>query len=151
MKINLLDVVVKTKNGILNTDFTSTKTLQSHQYLYYNSCHTEHIKNIICNETWRWRRICLEREDLKSHIKDFKGDMLEGVRVNKVCLFLPELLGEFILLQPAAVKILNFWRSKKQKFDQKTFTWHIQSFEKYSIVLIIKQLRNYIMKQVNLQ
>ena len=52
MKVNLLDVVVKTKNGILSTNLTSTKTAHGHQYLCYNSCHNEHIKNIY-NETLR--------------------------------------------------------------------------------------------------
>ena len=106
----MLDVVVKTKNEILSTDFTSTKTAYSHQYHYYNSCHTEHIKYIIYNETLRWRRICSERKDLTSDLEDFKGDILDQVR----CFFLSEILDEFFLLQTAVVKIVNFWRSIKK-------------------------------------
>ena len=45
MKINFLDVVIKIKNGSLSIDLYS-KPVDSHQYLHYNSCHAEHIKNL---------------------------------------------------------------------------------------------------------
>ena len=73
MKVNFLDVVIKIKNGRLSTDFYS-KPVDSHQYLHYNSCHPENIKkSIIYSQTLRLRRICSERKDLKSHVRDLKG------------------------------------------------------------------------------
>ena len=73
MKVNFLDVVIKIKNGRLSTDLYS-KPVDSHQYLHYNSCHPEHIKkSIIYSQTLRLRRICSERKDLKSHVRDLKG------------------------------------------------------------------------------
>ena len=41
-----------------------------HQYLHYNFCPAEHIK--IYSQTLNLRRICSERKDLKSHVKDLK-------------------------------------------------------------------------------
>ena len=73
MKVNFLDVVIKIKNGRLSTDLYS-KPVDSHQYLHYNSCHPEHIKkSIIYSQTLRLRRICSEKKDLKSHVRDLKG------------------------------------------------------------------------------
>ena len=73
MKVNFLDVVIKIKNGRLSTDLYS-KPVDSHQHLHYSSCHPEHIKkSIICSQTLWLRRICSERKDLKSHVRDLKG------------------------------------------------------------------------------
>ena len=73
MKVNFLNVVIKIKNGRISTDLYS-KPVDSHQYLHYNSCHPEHIKkSIIYSQTLRLRRICSERKDLKSHVRDLKG------------------------------------------------------------------------------
>ena len=46
MKVNFLDVVIKIKNGRLNTDLYS-KRVDNHQYLHYSSCHPKHIKKSI--------------------------------------------------------------------------------------------------------
>ena len=73
MKVNFLDVVIKIKNGRLNTDLYS-KPVDNHQYLHYSSCHPKHIKkSIIYSLTLRLRRICSEGKDLKSHVTDLKG------------------------------------------------------------------------------
>ena len=72
-KVNFFHVVIKIKNGRLSTDLYS-KPVNRHQYLHYNFCHAEHIKkSIIYSQTLRLRRICSERKDLKSHVKDLKG------------------------------------------------------------------------------
>ena len=44
MKVNFLDVVIKIKNGRLSTDLYY-KPVDGHQYLHYNRCHSEHMKN----------------------------------------------------------------------------------------------------------
>lgn len=45
MKVNILDVVVKFKNGRLSTHLYS-KSVDSHQYLHYGFCYAEHIKQL---------------------------------------------------------------------------------------------------------
>ena len=84
MEVNFLDVVIKIKDGRLSTDLYS-KPVDSHQYLHYNSCHTEHIKkSIIYNQTLRLRRICSEGKDLKSHVNDLKGWFLRRVHPQRI-------------------------------------------------------------------
>ena len=73
VKVNFFHVVIKIKNGRLSTDLYS-KPVNRHQYFHYNFCHAEHIKKyIIYSQTLRLRRICSDRKDLKSHVKDLKG------------------------------------------------------------------------------
>ena len=55
-KINFLDLVIKLTDGKIVTDLYC-KSTDSHQYLHYESCHTEHIKrSIIFSQT-----LCLKR------------------------------------------------------------------------------------------
>ena len=44
-KINFLDLVIKLTDGKIVTDLYCKPT-DSHQYLHYDLCHAEHIKNI---------------------------------------------------------------------------------------------------------
>ena len=73
MKVNILDVVVKIKNGRLSTGLYS-KPVDSNKYLEYNSCHAEHLKkSLIYSQTLRLRRIC---SDLQSHVEGLEGGFL---------------------------------------------------------------------------
>ena len=46
-KVDFLNVIVKIKNGRLSIDLFFSKPVESHQYLYYESYHTKHIKKSI--------------------------------------------------------------------------------------------------------
>ena len=70
--INFLDVVIKIKEGRIITGLYCKPT-NGHQYLYYDSCHADHIKRlIIVSETLRLKRICFEKNDLNVHVEDLK-------------------------------------------------------------------------------
>ena len=57
-----LDVVIKIKEGSIVTDLYC-KTTDGHQYLYYDSCHADHIKrSIIFSQTHRLKRLCSEKK-----------------------------------------------------------------------------------------
>ena len=76
MKVNFLDVVIKAKTGRLSTGLCS-KPVDSYQYLHYNSCPAEPInKSSTYSQTLRLKKICSERNDLKSHVEDLKGKFL---------------------------------------------------------------------------
>ena len=71
-KINFLDVVTKIKEGWIITDLYF-KPADGNQYLYYDSCHDDHIKrSIIFSQTLRLKRICFEKNDLNVHAEDLK-------------------------------------------------------------------------------
>ena len=72
-KINFLDLVIKLTDGKIITDLYCKPT-DSHQYLHYDSCHAEHIKrSIIFSQTLRLKRICSQKSDLDSHVKELKN------------------------------------------------------------------------------
>ena len=72
-KINFLDLVIKLKDGKIVTDLYCKPT-DSHQYLYYDSCHAEHIKrSIFFSQTLRLKRICSQKSNLDSHVKELKN------------------------------------------------------------------------------
>ena len=72
-KINFLDLVIKLTDGKIVTDLYCKPT-DSHQYLHYNSCHAEHIKrSIIFSQTLRLKRICSQKSNLDSHVKELKN------------------------------------------------------------------------------
>ena len=73
-KINFSDlVVIKRTDGKIVTDLYC-KSADSHQYLHYDSCHAEHIKrSIVFSETLRLKRICSQKSDLNSHVKELKS------------------------------------------------------------------------------
>ena len=61
-KINILDVVIKIKEGRIITDLYCKPT-DGHQYLQYDSCHADHIKtSIIFSQRLRLKRICSEKK-----------------------------------------------------------------------------------------
>ena len=65
-KINLFD-------GKIVTDLYCKPT-DSHQYLHYDSRHAEHIKrSMIFSQTLRLKRICSQKSDLDSHVKELKN------------------------------------------------------------------------------
>ena len=69
---NFLDLVIKLTDGKIVTDLYCKPT-DSHQYLHYDSCHAEHIKrSIIFSQTLRLKRICSQKSDLDSHVKELK-------------------------------------------------------------------------------
>ena len=72
-KINFLDLVIKLTDGKIVTDLYY-KSTDSHQYLHYDSCHAEHIKrSIVFSQTLRLKRICSQKSDLNSHVKELKS------------------------------------------------------------------------------
>ena len=72
-KINFLDLVIKLTGGKIVTGLYC-KSTDSHQYLHYDSCHAEHIKrSIIFSQTLRLKRICSQKSDLNSHVKELKN------------------------------------------------------------------------------
>ena len=72
-KINFLDLVIKLTDGKIVTDLYC-KSTDSHQYLHYDSCHAEHIKrSIIFSQALRLKRICSQKSDLNSHVKELKN------------------------------------------------------------------------------
>ena len=72
-KINFLDLVIKLADGKIVTDLYC-KSTDTHQYLHYDSCHTEHIKrSIVFSQTLRLKRICSQKSDLNSHVKELKS------------------------------------------------------------------------------
>ena len=72
-KINFLDSVIKLTDGKTVTDIYC-KSTYSHTYLHYDSCHAEHIKrSIIFSQTLRLKRICSQKSNLDSHVKELKN------------------------------------------------------------------------------
>ena len=72
-KINFLDLVIKLADGKIVTDLYC-KSTDTHQYLHYDSCHAEHIKrSIVFSQTLRLKRICSQKSDLNSHVKELKS------------------------------------------------------------------------------
>ena len=68
-KISFLDVVIKTK---ITTNLFC-KPRDGNQYLHYDSCHAEHIKrSIVFTQTLRLKRICSEKRDLGSNVKNLR-------------------------------------------------------------------------------
>ena len=71
-KINFLDVVIKTKEGEINTNLFCKPT-DGHQYLHYDSCHGQHIKRSIAfSQTIRLKILCSEKNDLDSNVENLK-------------------------------------------------------------------------------
>ena len=65
-------MVIKIKEGRIIADLYCKPT-DGHQYLYYDSCHTDHIKSsIIFSQTLRLKRICSEKNDLNVHVGNLK-------------------------------------------------------------------------------
>ena len=71
-KINFLDVTVKVEEGKISADLYCKPT-DGHQYLHYQSCHPNHIKNsIVYSQALRMKRICTHKADLETHLLDLK-------------------------------------------------------------------------------
>ena len=65
-------MVIKIKEGRIITGLYCKPT-DGHQYLYYDSCHADHIKrSITFSQKLRLRRICFEKNDLNVHVEDLK-------------------------------------------------------------------------------
>ena len=78
-KINFSDLVIKLTDGKIVTDLYC-KSTDNHQYLHYDSCHVGHMKrSIIFSQTPRLKRICCQKSDLDSHVKELKTDLEKGV------------------------------------------------------------------------
>ena len=72
-KINFLDLVIKLAYCKIVTDLYC-KSTDSHQYLHYDSHHTEHIKrSIIFSQTLWLKRICSQKSDLDSNVKELNN------------------------------------------------------------------------------
>ena len=72
-EISFLDLVIKLTDGRIVTDLYCKPT-DSHQYIHYDACHAEHIKrSIIFSQTLRLKRICSQKSDLDSHLKELKN------------------------------------------------------------------------------
>ena len=68
-KIIFLDLVIKLTDGKIVTDFYCKPT-----DLHYDSCHAEHIKrSIIFSQTLQLKKICSQKSDLDSHVKERKN------------------------------------------------------------------------------
>ena len=75
-EISFLDVKVKKVNDRLITDLY-TKPTDSHDYLLYNSAHTQRCKDSISySESLRLRRICSEDRDFDRHVTYFSTHFL---------------------------------------------------------------------------
>ena len=69
-KNNFLNVVIKIKESNITTNLFC-KPKDGHQYLYYDSCHAEHIKrSIALSQTLRLKRICSKKRDLDSNVEN---------------------------------------------------------------------------------
>ena len=74
---------ILTRPTVLSVSFPSILSIKlyahvtfivSHQYFHYDSCHAEHIKrSIIFSQTLRLKRICSQKSDLDSHVKELKN------------------------------------------------------------------------------
>ena len=63
-------MVIKIKESKITTNLFC-KPKDGHQYLYYDSCHAEHIKrSIALSQTLRLTRICSEKRDLDSNVEN---------------------------------------------------------------------------------
>ena len=83
-KINFLDLVIKLTDGEIVTDFYC-KSTDSHQYLHYALCHAEHIKrSIIFSKTLQLKRICSQKSDLNSHVKELKNEFSKRSYPDKI-------------------------------------------------------------------
>ena len=72
-KLFFLDLVIKLTDVKIATD-PYCKSTDSHQYLPYDSCHAEHIKkSIVFSQTLWLKRICSQKCDLDSHVKELKN------------------------------------------------------------------------------
>ena len=72
-KFIFLDLVIKLTDCKIVTDLYC-KSTDSHQYLRYDSCHADHIKrSITFSQTLRLKRICSQKSDLDSHLKELKN------------------------------------------------------------------------------
>ena len=69
-KINLLDLVIKIKEGRIITDLYCKPT-DDHQYLHYDSRHTDHIKKLIIFSQIL-HDLNVHGEDLNVHVEDLK-------------------------------------------------------------------------------
>ena len=82
-------MVIKIKEGRIITDLYCKPT-DGHQYLHYDSCHADQIKNsIIFSQTLQLKRICSEKNDLNVHFKNLKiwfrkGDIRTILLKNKL-------------------------------------------------------------------
>ena len=61
------------------------KSTDSLQYLHYDSYYTEHIKrSIVFSQTLRLKRICSQKSDLGSHVKELKNWFSKSGHLAKV-------------------------------------------------------------------
>ena len=60
------------------------KSTDSHQYLHYDSCHAEHVKRSIAfSQTLGLKKICSQKYDLDSHVKELKNCFNKNVTLGK--------------------------------------------------------------------
>ena len=104
------------------TGFYSQPT-DSHQYLYYDSCHAEHItRSIAFSQTLLLTRICPQKSDLHSHLKELKNWFSKRGHPKKVILFHkisdnPILRSSnliYIRLEPSLPSSCNLYYYQKQ-------------------------------------
>ena len=79
-----LDLVIKLTYNKIVTDLYG-KSKDSHQYLHYDSCYGEHIRrSIVFSQTLRLKKICSEKSNLESHVKELKNWFSKKVYPEKV-------------------------------------------------------------------
>ena len=72
-RINFLDVTVKKEKNEFVTGFYCRAT-DCHQYLHYDSCHSDHMKNSsIYNQRLRIKPLCSDGYKLQKHLEHLKN------------------------------------------------------------------------------
>ena len=72
-QVNFLDVIVKLQENEFLTGLYCKKT-NCHQYLHYDSCHPEHMKNSsVYSQGLQIKRFCSDSKDCETHLKNLKN------------------------------------------------------------------------------
>ena len=76
-QVNFLDVIIKKQGQNLLSDLF-IKPTDGHQYLHFDSCHPNHVKNsIVYSQALRIKRICSSNNDFNGHLKNLTKWFLE--------------------------------------------------------------------------
>ena len=72
-RINFLDVIVSKEGNEFVTDFYR-KATDCHQYLHYDSCHSDHMKkSSVYSQGLCIKRLCYDSERLQQNLSSLKG------------------------------------------------------------------------------
>ena len=78
-KINLLDLIIKIKEGRVTAD-RYCKRKDGHQYFHYNSYYADHVKrSIIFSKTLQLKRICSQKNNPNVQIEALKKWLETGI------------------------------------------------------------------------